>query len=184
MQIRLYESTETTNRFHSGHQNLRLMRRVRASMSSATDKFMMEKRFAELEKFRFADPIGNANMFSPRRTKSERFPVYSSARYGRENQQQESIGCGAGNKQAELSKSRGIVRQRLPQTSSPRAIAKLIVQAFCRIYGFGHSAGSGIKHGAKEDERLLIRTDAYSRRCTKSASKGAMPRLSHMLPPT
>jgi len=64
-------------------------------------------------------------------------------------------------KQGKLSKSRGIVRQRFPQTSSPRAIAKLIRQGVLQNARFSASVlVRGVKRGPKEDQRLLIRTSA------------------------
>ena len=51
-------------------------------------------------------------------------------------------------KQGKLSKSRGIVRQRFPQTSSPRAIAKLIRQGVLQNARFAAAVlVRGIKRG-------------------------------------
>jgi hypothetical protein len=64
-------------------------------------------------------------------------------------------------KQGKLSKSRGIVRHRFPHTSSPRAIASLIRQGVLQNARFSAAAMvCGVKRGPKEDEHLLIRTDA------------------------
>ena len=63
-------------------------------------------------------------------------------------------------KQGKLSKSRGIVRHRFPETSSPRKIAKLIRQGVLQNARFAAAAlVSGVKRGRKEDQHLLIRTD-------------------------
>jgi hypothetical protein len=67
-------------------------------------------------------------------------------------------------KQGKLSKSRGIVRQRFPQTSSPRAIAKLIRQGVLHPARFAAAVlVRGVKRGKgnKEDERWLVRTDCH-----------------------
>jgi len=63
-------------------------------------------------------------------------------------------------KQGKLSKSRGIVRQRFPQTSSPRMIARLIRQGILQNARFAATVlVRGMKRGKKEDEHLLVRTD-------------------------
>jgi hypothetical protein len=63
-------------------------------------------------------------------------------------------------KQGKLSKSRGIPRQKFPQTSSPRMIAKLIRQGILQNARFAAAVlVHGVKRGAKEDQTLLIRND-------------------------
>src|ERR1700719_94402 len=63
-------------------------------------------------------------------------------------------------KQGKLSKSRGIVRQRFPETSSPRMIARLIHQGILQNARFAAAVlVKGVKHGKKEDQHLLIRSD-------------------------
>jgi len=121
----------------------------------------MEKRFAELEKFRFADPIGNANVVLAAQDEVATLPYFLPMK-----SMDVKIG---GNefdrlrrwyKQGKLSKSRGIVRQRFPQTSSPRMIAKLIRQGVLQNARFAAAVlVRGVKHGRKEDQHLLIRTD-------------------------
>jgi hypothetical protein len=64
-------------------------------------------------------------------------------------------------KQGKLTKSRGIVRQRFPQTSSPRMIANLIRQGVLQNARFSAAVlVRGVKRGPKEDQHLVIRTDA------------------------
>ncbi len=59
-----------------------------------------------------------------------------------------------------LSKSRGIPRQRFPETSSPRKIAALIRQGVLQNARFAASViVIGLKHSSKEDQRLSIRSD-------------------------
>jgi hypothetical protein len=63
-------------------------------------------------------------------------------------------------KQGKLSKSRGMARQRFPQTSSPRAIAKLIRQGILQNARFAVAVlVRGVKRRKKEERRLLIRSD-------------------------
>jgi hypothetical protein len=63
-------------------------------------------------------------------------------------------------KQGKLSRSRGMTRQRFPQTSSPRMIAKLIRQGILQNARFAAAVlVKGVKRGKKEDQHLLIRSD-------------------------
>ena len=63
-------------------------------------------------------------------------------------------------KQGKLSKSRGLRKSHFPDTSSPRAIAKLIRQGILQNARFASAVlVRGVKRGAKEDVHLLIRAD-------------------------
>ena len=63
-------------------------------------------------------------------------------------------------KQGKLSKSRGMKKEKFPQTSSPRMIAKLIRQGVLQNARFAAAVlVSGVKRGKKEDLHLLMRTD-------------------------
>src|ERR1700756_2097172 len=121
----------------------------------------MAKRFAELEKFRFPDPIGTANVVLAAQDEVATLPHFIPM--------QNMDGKIGGNefdrlrrwyKQGKLSKSRGIVRQRFPQTLSPRKIASLIRQGILQNARFAAVVlASGIKRRSKQERRLLIRTD-------------------------
>jgi hypothetical protein len=64
-------------------------------------------------------------------------------------------------KQGKLSKSRGIPRKNFPDTSSPRKIAALIRRGVLQNARFAATVlVHGLKHGPKEDEYFLIRSDA------------------------
>ena len=107
---------------------------------------------------------------SPRKTKSARFPTSF-----RMKNMDVKIG---GNefdrlrrwyKQGKLSKSRGIVRQRFPQTSSPRMIAKLIRQGILQNARFaaavlvrGMKRGKGKRRSAPADSHRLHFSHALS----------------------
>jgi saccharopine dehydrogenase-like NADP-dependent oxidoreductase len=124
-------------------------------------KFVMGKRFAELEKFRFPEPIGYANVVLAAQDEVTTLPYYIPMR-----NMDAKIG---GNefdrlrrwyKQGKLSKSRGMQKEKFPQTSSPRMIARLIRQGVLQNARFAAAVMvSGIKRGKKEDQRLLVRTD-------------------------
>jgi saccharopine dehydrogenase-like NADP-dependent oxidoreductase len=162
VQIRLYESTESDDPISQWSPEVSFDEAISSPRVYRDGKFLMEKRFAELEKFRFPDPIGNANVVLAAQDEVATLPYAIPMR-----NMDVKIG---GNefdrlrrwyKQGKLSKSRGIVRQRFPQTSSPRTIAKLIRQGVLQNARFSAAVlVRGVKRGTKEDQQLLIRTDA------------------------
>jgi hypothetical protein len=163
VQIRLYESTESDDPISQWSPEVTFDEAISNPRVYRDGKFRMEKRFAELEKFRFADPIGNANVVLAAQDEVATIPYFIPLR-----NMDVKIG---GNefdrlrrwyKQGKLSKSRGIVRQRFPQTSSPRVIAKLIRQGALQNARFAAAIlVRGVKRGKgkKEDQHLLVRTD-------------------------
>jgi len=165
VQIRLYESSESDDPISQWSPEVTFDEAISSPRVYRNGKFKMEKRFAELEKFRFPDPIGNANVVLAAQDEVGTIPYSIPMR-----DMDVKIG---GNefdrlrrwyKQGKLSKSRGIVRQRFPQTSSPRAIAKLIRQGVLQNARFAAAVlVRGVKHGKgkNEDEHLLVRTDCH-----------------------
>jgi hypothetical protein len=163
VQIRLYESTESDDPISQWSPEVTFDEAISNPRVYRDGKFRMEKRFAELEKFRFQDPIGNANVVLAAQDEVATIPYVIPLR-----NMDVKIG---GNefdrlrrwyKQGKLSKSRGIVRQRFPQTSSPRMIAKLIRQGVLQNARFAaavmvHGVNRG--KGKEEDQNVLIRTD-------------------------
>ena len=160
--IRLYESAESDDPISQWSPEVSFDEAISHPRIYRHGKFRMGKRFAELEKFRFPDPIGTANVVLAAQDEVATLPYYIPMR-----NMDVKIG---GNefdrlrrwyKQGKLSKSRGIVRHRFPHTSSPRMIAKLIRQGVLQNARFSAAVlVHGVKHGAKEDQHLLIRTDA------------------------
>jgi hypothetical protein len=165
VQIRLYESSESDDPISQWSPEVTFDEAISSPRVYRNGKFRMEKRFAELEKFRFADPIGNANVVLAAQDEVGTIPYFIPMR-----DMDVKIG---GNefdrlrrwyKQGKLSKSRGIVRQRFPQTSSPRAIAKLIRQGVLQNARFAAAVlVRGVKRGKgnHDDEQLLVRTDCH-----------------------
>jgi saccharopine dehydrogenase-like NADP-dependent oxidoreductase len=165
VQIRLYESSESDDPISQWSPEVTFDEAISSPRVYRNGKFKMEKRFAELERFRFPDPIGNANVVLAAQDEVGTIPYSIPMR-----DMDVKIG---GNefdrlrrwyKQGKLSKSRGIVRQRFPQTSSPRAIAKLIRQGVLQNARFAAAVlVRGVKHGKgkNEDEHLLVRTDCH-----------------------
>ena len=165
VQIRLYESSESDDPISQWSPEVTFDEAISSPRVYRNGKFKMEKRFAELEKFRFPDPIGNTNVVLAAQDEVGTIPYSIPMR-----DMDVKIG---GNefdrlrrwyKQGKLSKSRGIVRQRFPQTVSPRAIAKLIRQGVLQNARFAAAVlVRGVKRGKGkiEDEHLLVRTDCH-----------------------
>jgi hypothetical protein len=163
VQIRLYESTESDDPISQWSPEVTFDEAISNPRVYRDGKFRMEKRFAELEKFRFPDPIGYAKVVLAAQDEVATIPSVIPLR-----NMDVKIG---GNefdrlrrwyKQGKLSKSRGIVRQRFPQTSSPRMIARLIREGVLQNARFAAALlVRGVKRGRgkKEDQNLLIRTD-------------------------
>jgi saccharopine dehydrogenase-like NADP-dependent oxidoreductase len=165
VQIRLYESSESDDPISQWSPEVTFDEAISSPRVYRNGKFKMEKRFAELEKFRFPGPIGNANVVLAAQDEVGTIPYSIPMR-----DMDVKIG---GNefdrlrrwyKQGKLSKSRGIVRQRFPQTVSPRAIAKLIRQGVLQNARFAAAVlVRGVKRGKgkNDDEYLLVRTDCH-----------------------
>jgi saccharopine dehydrogenase-like NADP-dependent oxidoreductase len=165
VQIRLYESSESDDPISQWSPEVTFDEAISSPRVYRNGKFKMEKRFAELEKFRFPDPIGNTNVVLAAQDEVGTIP-YSIPMCDMD------VKIGGNEfdrlrrwyKQGKLSKSRGIVRQRFPQTVSPRAIAKLIRQGVLQNARFAAAVlVRGVKHGKgkNDDELLLVRTDCH-----------------------
>jgi hypothetical protein len=161
LQIRLYESSESRDSISQWSPEVSFDEAISSPRVYREGKFRMEKRFTGLEKFRFIDPIGPANVVLAAQDEVATLPYMIPMK-----NMDVKIG---GNefdrlrrwyKQGKLSKSRGIVRQRFPQTSSPRMIARLIRQGILHNARFAAAIlMRGLKRRKKEDEHILIRTD-------------------------
>jgi hypothetical protein len=161
VQIRLYESTESDDPISQWSPEVSFDEAISNPRVYRQGKFRMEKRFAELEKFRFVEPIGSANVVLAAQDEVATLPYFIPM-----TSMDVKIG---GNefdrlrrwyKQGKLSKSRGIVSQRFPQTSSPRKIASLIRQGILQNARFAAAVlVTGVKRGKTQDQSLLIRSD-------------------------
>jgi hypothetical protein len=160
--IRLYESTESDDPISQWSPEVSFDEAVSHPRVYRKGKFQLSKRFAELEKFRFPDPIGTVRVVLAAQDEVATLPYFIKIR-------DLDVKIGGNeidrlrrwHKQGKLSKSRGIVRQRFPQTFSPRRIAKLIRQGVLQNARFAASVlVCGVKHSRNEDQHLLIRADA------------------------
>ena len=161
VQIRLYESSESADPISQWSPEVSFDEAISNPRVYRDGKFIMEKRFAELEKFHFPEPIGSANVVLAAQDEVTTLPYYIPMR-----NMDVKIG---GNefdrlrrwyKQGKLSKSRGMQKKNFPQTSSPRMIAKLIRQGILQNARFAAAIMvTGVKRGKKDDQLVLIRTD-------------------------
>src|SRR6266436_3702751 len=160
--IRLYESTESDDPISQWSPEVSFDEAISHPRIYRDGKYQLAKRFSELEKFRFPDPIGPANVVLAAQDEVATLPHYIPMK-------ELDVKIGGNefdrlrrwHKLGILSKSRGISRQRFPETSSPRKIAKLIRQGVLQNARFAASViVVGVKHSPKEDQRLSIRSDA------------------------
>jgi hypothetical protein len=161
VQIRLYESSESDDPISQWSPEVSFDEAISHPRIYRDGKFKLTKRFSELEKFRFMDPVGSARVVLAAQDEIATLPRFIPMR-----ELDAKIG---GNeidrlrrwhKQGKLSKSRGMARQRFPETSSPRAIAKLIRQGILQNARFAAAVlVRGIQRGSKEDVHILMRSD-------------------------
>lgn len=159
--IRLYESSESDDPISQWSPEVSFDEAVSHPRIYRDGKFELGKRFSEIEKFRFVDPIGNARVVLAAQDEVATLPHSISMR-------ELDVKIGGNeidrlrrwHKQGKLSRSRGMAKHHFPQTSSPRAIANLIRQGILQNARFAAAVlVRGTKRGKKEDQRLLIRSD-------------------------
>lgn len=159
--IRLYESTESDDPISQWSPEVSFDEAISHPRVYRNGKFQLGKRFSEVETFRFPEPIGAARVVLAAQDEVATLPHFIPMR-------ELDVKIGGNeidrlrrwHKQGKLSKSRGLVARRFPQTISPRAIAKLIRQGILQNARFGAVIlVQGIKHGKKEDQRVLLRSD-------------------------
>ena len=161
VRIRLYESTESRDPVSQWSPEVSFDEAISSPRVYRNREFRMEKRFAELEKFQFSAPIGAAAVVLAAQDEVATLPYNIAMR-----NMDVKIG---GNefdrmrrwyKQGKLTKSRGLVRERFPQTSSPRGIAKLIRRGVLQNARFAAVVlVNGVQHDPKDEYRMLVRTD-------------------------
>src|SRR6202047_3059295 len=159
--VRLYESSESDDPISQWSPEVSFDEAISHPQIYRNGKFQLGKRFSEIEKFRFAGPIGNARVVLAAQDEVATLPHFIPMR-------ELDVKIGGNeidrlrrwHKQGKLSRSRGMTRLRFPQTSSPRMIAKLIRQGILQNARFAAAVRvKGVKHGKKEDQHLLIRSD-------------------------
>jgi saccharopine dehydrogenase (NAD+, L-lysine forming) len=160
--IRLYESTESEDPISQWSPEVSFDEAISNPRIYRNKKYMLAKRFSELEKFRFPDPIGPVNVVLAAQDEVATLPKFIPM-------QDLDVKIGGNefdrlrrwHKQGKLTKSRGLQRRRFPETSSPRQIVALIRRGLLQNARFAASVlVRGVNHGPKEDEYLLLRSDA------------------------
>ncbi len=161
--IRLYESTESEDPISQWSPEVSFDEAISNPRVYRHKKYLLAKRFSELEKFRFPDPIGPANVVLAAQDEVATLPTFIAM-------QDLDVKIGGNefdrlrrwHKQGKLSRSRGLTRRRFPETSSPRKIASLIRRGILQNARFAASVlVRGVNHGPKEDEYFVIRSDAH-----------------------
>ena len=159
--IRLYESSESDDPISQWSPEVSFDEAVSHPRIYRNGKFYLGKRFSEIEKFRFPDPIGNTRVVLAAQDEVATLPHFIPMR-------ELDVKIGGNeidrlrrwHRLGKLSKSRGLLRRHFPQTSSPRMIAKLIRQGILQNARFAAAVlVRGVKRGKKEDQHLLIRSD-------------------------
>lgn len=160
--IRLYESTESADPISQWSPEVSFDEAISSPRIYRDKKYLLAKRFSELEKFRFPDPIGATNVVLAAQDEVATLPKFIPM-------QNLDVKIGGNefdrlrrwHKQGKLSKSRGRNRSRFPDTSSPRKIAVLIRRGILQNARFAASVlVRGVNHGRTEDEYLVVRSDA------------------------
>lgn len=160
--IYLYESSESADPISQWSPEVAYDEAISHPRIYRDRKFKIAKRFSELEKFRFPEPIGSARVVLAAQDEVATLPYFIPM---------ENLDVKIGgnefdrlrrwHKAGKLSRSRGMTRRNFPETSSPRAIASLIRRGVLQNARFAASVlVQGIKRRSKEVERLLIRNDA------------------------
>lgn len=161
VRIRLYESTESDDPISQWSPEVSFDEAVSHPRVYRDGKFRLEKRFADVEKFRFTEPVGAIRVVLAAQDEVATLPHFIPMR-----SMDVKIG---GNeidrlrrwqKQGKLSRSRGMARLRFPKTPTPRKVARLIRQGVLQNARFAMAVlVQGVKHTGGHTRHLLIRTD-------------------------
>jgi saccharopine dehydrogenase-like NADP-dependent oxidoreductase len=159
--IRLYESSESDDPISQWSPEVSFDEAVSHPRIYRDGRFQLGKRFSEIEKFRFAEPIGTARVVLAAQDEVATLPHFLPMR-------ELDVKIGGNeidrlrrwHRLGKLSRSRGLLRRQFPQTASPRMIARLIRQGILQNARFAAAVlVKGVKRGKKEDQLLLIRSD-------------------------
>src|SRR5438128_4406987 len=159
--IRLYESSESAAPISQWSPEVSFDEAISHPRVYRGGRFQLGKRFSEVEKFRFPEPIGIVRVFLAAQDEVATLPRFIPMR-------ELDVKIGGNeidrlrrwHKLGKLSKSRGMLRRHFPQTYSPRMIAKLIRQGILQNARFAAAVlVRGVKHNKKDDLLLVIRSD-------------------------
>jgi hypothetical protein len=158
IQLRLFESTESKDPVSTWSPEGAYDEAISSPRIYRNGKFVLAKRFAEREKFRFPPPIGETTVYLAAQDEVCMLPYAIAIR-----EMDAKIG---GNdfdrlyrwfRQGRLNRSQGIVRKRFPKTLTPRNVAALIRRGILYNARF---AAAVLLRGVKDEQPLLVRWDA------------------------
>jgi hypothetical protein len=158
IQLRLFESTESKDPVSTWSPEGAYDEAISSPRIYRSGKFVLAKRFAEREKFRFPPPIGETTVYLAAQDEVCMLPYAIPIR-----DMDAKIG---GNdfdrlyrwfRQGRLNRSQGIVRKRFPKTLTPRNVAALIRRGILYNARF---AAAVLLRGVKDEQPLLVRWDA------------------------
>jgi Saccharopine dehydrogenase NADP binding domain len=160
-QIRLYESSESEDPISQWSPEVSFDEAVSHPRIYRGGKFKLARRFSEIEKFRFIDPVGPARVVLAAQDEVATLPRFIPMRdLDAKIGGNEIDRLRRWHKQGKLSKSRGLQKSRFPETSSPRAIARLIRRGVLQNARFAAAVlVRGVQRGPKEDVHVLMRSD-------------------------
>src|SRR6266702_8441320 len=152
-QIRLYESSESDDPISQWSPEVSFDEAVSHPRIYRNGKFKLAKRFSEIEKFRFMDPIGTARVVLAAQDEVATLPRFIPMRdLDAKIGGNEIDRLRRWHKQGKLSRSRGIVAQRFPKTPTPRMVAKLIRRGILQNARF---AAAVLVRGTKKERPML-----------------------------
>jgi len=158
IQLRLFESTESKDPVSTWSPEGAYDEAISSPRIYRNGRFVLAKRFAEREKFRFPPPIGETTVYLAAQDEVCMLPYAIPIR-----DMDAKIG---GNdfdrlyrwfRQGRLNRSQGIVRKRFPKTLTPRNVAALIRRGILYNARF---AAAVLLRGMKDEQPLLVRWDA------------------------
>jgi saccharopine dehydrogenase (NAD+, L-lysine-forming) len=158
IQLRLFESTESKDPVSTWSPEGAYDEAISSPRIYRNGKFVLAKRFAEREKFRFPPPIGETTVYLAAQDEVCMLPYAIPVR-----EMDAKIG---GNdfdrlyrwfRQGRLNRSQGIVRKRFPKTLTPRNVAALIRRGILYNARF---AAAVLLRGMKDEQPLEVRWDA------------------------
>ena len=158
IQLRLFESTESKDPVSTWSPEGAYDEAISRPRIYRNGRFVLAKRFADREKFRFPPPIGETTVYLAAQDEVCMVPYVIPIR-----DMDAKIG---GNdfdrlyrwfRQGRLNRSQGIVRKRFPKTLTPRNVAALIRRGILYNARF---AATVLLRGMKDDQPLLVRWDA------------------------
>lgn len=158
IQIRLFESTESKDPVSTWSADGAYDEAISSPRIYRNGRFKLARRFAEREKFRFPQPIGETPVYLAAQDEVCMLPYAIPVR-----DTDAKIG---GNdferlyrwyRRGKLNRSAGLVRSRFPSTPTPRQVAKLIRKGVLENARF---AAAVLVRGLKGEQPLLVRWDA------------------------